>query len=290
MNFENSKREFTIAHIRARRAIGTASKRRRVPRQAAPDAIRLEYYKAIRAFLARAHAAVTRELIPALPAIIRETIEARGDSTLWRADASRKVTDLIRKIAASVAGDVGDRELESLASKFGERTSEFQRAQLNRQVRAALGVDIFKADPALRPRIADFARENVSLIKSISSDYFAKVEQVTIRGARQGIRHEELVKQIEERFSVTESRAKLIARDQIGKLYGEINEARQQSLGIDGFTWRTSGDLRVRDEHAEREGESYGWEELPPDERPGQPINCRCYAEPDFSRLLASLK
>lgn len=289
MNLSDATRAETVRRIRARRAVNAARgpAARRVPRQQPPDAIRLEYYNALRAALAPMREAVERELIPELPALLSEV--ERGDSV--RADApSRRITDLIRKVAKAAAGSIGNGELDRLATKFGERTSEFQKEQLNRQVKAALGIDIYKVSPSMKGKIAEFARENVKLIRSVQSDYFAKVEKVTINAARTGIRHEELAKQIEERFSVSESRAKLIARDQIGKLYGQINEERQRALGIDGYTWRTSGDLRVRDEHAEREGETFKWGELPPDEEPGQPINCRCYAEPDFSAVLASLK
>jgi SPP1 gp7 family putative phage head morphogenesis protein len=288
VNLANAKREFTIASIRARRAMGIVPRRRRIPRQLQPDPIRLEYYKALREILEQGRDAINRELLPQLPALLKEAAAVRADSA--RMDTTRRLSELIRGVARQAASSIGDNQLEELASRMGERTSAFQRVQLNRQVKAALGIDIFKADPNLRERVADFARENVSLIRTISTEYFAKVEQVTIRAARQGIRHEEVAKQIAERFEVTLSRAKLIARDQIGKLYGEINQARQQNLGIDGYKWRTSGDLRVREEHAEREGETYKWGELSSDEEPGQPINCRCFGEPDFSAVLASLK
>jgi SPP1 gp7 family putative phage head morphogenesis protein len=95
---------------------------------------------------------------------------------------------------------------------------------------------------------------------------------------------------------VAESRAKLIARDQVGKLFGAIQEARQVGLGIDRYTWRTSNDNRVRDTHEKREGESYSWNDPPGDlsdpgdgGHPGFPINCRCWAEPDLTAILENL-
>ena len=84
----------------------------------------------------------------------------------------------------------------------------------------------------------------------------------------------------EVRYRVSKSKAKLIARDQTGKLYGEINQARQDEAGITSYIWRTSMDERVRDEHAEREGQEFEWCAPPDDGHPGIPIQCRCEAEP----------
>ncbi|TXH57102.1 MAG: hypothetical protein E6Q97_05015 [Desulfurellales bacterium] len=41
----------------------------------------------------------------------------------------------------------------------------------------------------------------------------------------------------------------------------------------------------MREEHEDREGESYTWTDPPEDGHPGEAVNCRCYAEPDFSDL-----
>jgi hypothetical protein len=51
------------------------------------------------------------------------------------------------------------------------------------------------------------------------------------------------------------------------------------------FVWRTSRDERVRDEHDDLDGESFAWESPPAEGIPGEAINCRCSAEPDFSEV-----
>lgn len=283
-----------MEQIRQRRALAVTPPRargsRRLPRQVPPKAIALEYYKAILEVIAIDRRMVNEYLIPALPRLLEEAKRERGDSRR-RTDGAREIAALIKQIAKAAAGSISDGQLDALAEKFGDRTQRHNKEQLNRQVKAALGIDIYKADPSLKPKIADFAAENVALIRNVSADYYSKIETITVRAARTGIRHEELAKQLAERFEFSERRAALIARDQIGKLYGEINQARQTDLGVDSFIWRTSQDNRVRDEHAEREGVSFLWSgELDPDDLPGQPVLCRCYAEPDFSGILASLK
>jgi SPP1 gp7 family putative phage head morphogenesis protein len=67
----------------------------------------------------------------------------------------------------------------------------------------------------------------------------------------------ELADEVQDRYGVSESRAQLIARDQIGKLYGNVHEARQRDLGLKAYFWRTAQDERVREEHAAREGERF---------------------------------
>jgi hypothetical protein len=52
-----------------------------------------------------------------------------------------------------------------------------------------------------------------------------------------------------------------------------------QSVGVERYIWRSVQDSRVRPEHAEYNGNEYGWDDPPPDGNPGQPVRCRCHAE-----------
>ena len=56
----------------------------------------------------------------------------------------------------------------------------------------------------------------------------------------------------------------LIARDQLGKLHGQINRRKQESLGIDEYEWETSHDERVRESRRERQGKVFSWSKPPP--------------------------
>jgi SPP1 gp7 family putative phage head morphogenesis protein len=63
-----------------------------------------------------------------------------------------------------------------------------------------------------------------------------------------------------------------------------FNQERQQQVGIERFEWSTSQDERVRESHAELDGKTFSWNDLPvvDDEEasPGTPICCRCVAIP----------
>ena len=127
---------------------------------------------------------------------------------------------------------------------------------------------------------------NSKLIKNVPDQTWREVEAVVRKGFREGLRHEVVAKQLLERGLVAESRARLIARDQIGKLTGQLTEARNRDLGITSYTWRTVGDDRVRPSHRALNGQVFEWSDPPAEGHPGQPINCRCSAIPVVAGLL----
>lgn len=192
----------------------------------------------------------------------------------------REIQRIVAEIASSIRGTLTPDRLERLAEQFAKRTETFQRIQLQKQIRAGLGADIFLADNGLAALIDGFATENAALIKSIPETLLGRVERLTTRGVQRAMPSRELAKSIEAELGIARNRARTIARDQIGSLYGQVNAQRQKAIGVDRFIWRTSNDERVREEHAARNGNVYKYSDPPAGELPGEPINCRCYAEP----------
>jgi SPP1 gp7 family putative phage head morphogenesis protein len=260
--------------------VGKRRRPRRLPRQASPRAIAVEYFKTIRSFLERARDMVEQRIVARLASMLPP---AR------RMDDERDFNDESDRIAEEFFKALSPRALEEAVQRYAMRTSNFQREQLIRQVRAAAGVDVFAAEPNINALVPAFVAENVALIKSIPNAYLDDVEKTVTRGVRLGMRHEELAQAIRARFEVAENRAALIARDQVGKFYGQVNEARQRTLGVTAYIWRTVNDNRVRAEHAERDGKRYSWDDPPEDGIPGEAVNCRCYAEPVLDELLAGV-
>ena len=184
------------------------------------------------------------------------------------------------------AGDV-----TSTASSQASQIDLFNREQTARQFKRVLGIDVFALTPQLTTEISAFTVDNVGLIESIPQRYLDEVENTALRNLRAGNRSPTWQHELRERYDVTESRAALIARDQTNKFNGELNRARQTSLGIEGYTWRTAGDERVRPTHEAIDGNVYAWSgrPAPPEGHPGQPIQCRCQAEPDVEAALERL-
>jgi SPP1 gp7 family putative phage head morphogenesis protein len=127
--------------------------------------------------------------------------------------------------------------------------------------------------------------EGTSLVPSIPAEHFARLQRITQRAVHSGLRVEELRAQLEQLDGVSKRRAEVIARDQIGKYNGNMTRIRQEEVGSKSYIWRTSKDERVREEHQAREGKKYYYSRPPSDGNPGQPVQCRCWAEPDFDAL-----
>jgi SPP1 gp7 family putative phage head morphogenesis protein len=145
-----------------------------------------------------------------------------------------------------------------------------------------LGVNIFQREPWLIETLKSFVKENVALIMSIKDDSVRQIEGIVRRGVQGGTRHEEIAKQVRQRYGVTRNRARLIARDQVAKLNGNLTMRRQQNLGIKKYIWRTSADRRVRPTHRDNEGREYSWNDPPGTGHPGEDFQCRCTAEAVF--------
>lgn len=97
-----------------------------------------------------------------------------------------------------------------------------------------------------------------------------------------GLRYEVLKERLIERGNVSERRAELIARDQVLKLAGSINQERQKQAGIEKYVWNTSNDEAVRDTHEALEDSIQRWDSPPPPGHPGEDFQCRCVAIPYF--------
>ncbi len=146
-------------------------------------------------------------------------------------------------------------------------------------------VGITPRDTGLEGTIAIKREENISLIDKTLRAYAEDVREVFSDPETFGLRVEEIAERLVERGNVSESRAELIARDQTTKLNGAINQVRQENAGVTSYVWSTSGDERVRPEHAALEGRAFSWNDPPSIGHPGEDIQCRCVAIPVLEEL-----
>jgi SPP1 gp7 family putative phage head morphogenesis protein len=268
----------TIALVRSLTRARAGVRRRVIPRQLQPDAIRLEYAKAIGRLLDKAKDVVERRIFPKARRLV---------ALNQRADAADDINDDFDDVGKDFFEDImKPGNLRRIAQEVASRTSDHQRRELEKQVTAALGVNVFGAEPNLAKATTAFVQENVALIKSIPSKYFDEVEKTIARFTSEGRRWEDLAKELERRFEVSQSSARLVARDQVGKFHGSLAKERQTQLGITHYIWRTANDERVRDAHEALNGQRFAWDDPPTEGHPGEAVLCRCYPEPDFSGLL----
>jgi SPP1 gp7 family putative phage head morphogenesis protein len=278
------KRAFVVGMIRRLRQFGPLSRRRRMPRQQQPDTLRLEYYKALLPFVRAFQLPedVRRDILHTL--VIERQNQGRMDAPWW--DRWRHMIDIQERLSDS---DIARKRLEEVAKRFGQRVSSFQRDQLDNQVRATFGIPLALIEPGTVNKLEEFVALNVDLIKSASQRYHDRIRQDVERAFAEGTRPEDLADLFVERDGMAERDAMRIARDQLGKLNADFNEDRQKELGVTSYIWRTANDERVRDEHQDREGQEFKWSDPPEDGNPGEPIQCRCYAEPVFDEIMSDL-
>ena len=198
------------------------------------------------------------------------------------------------------------------------------RARLQRAMQQSLGVGIAAVvdSPGMKILLDAKSMEAANLIKTVPQQYIGEVAQAVVdnlmgRPFKGG--DTSLLGRIESVGKVAQSRAKLIARDQTSKLIGSVNRARQESIGLDTYIWRTVKDRRVvglpggtypegnsvHGNHHIMEGKWCQWadptlystdrgktwikrtDEMPKT-HPGQDIQCRCHADPviDVQKIL----
>jgi len=130
-------------------------------------------------------------------------------------------------------------------------------------------------------RVSAWRKENTDLIVSLCKDQVSDL-RTSILERTQGLRVEQIRSLIQERFSVSESRADLIARDQTLKLNAQMTRENYKRANVDRYVWTTTRDERVRDEHAELDGKVFSFDDPPEPGNPGEDFQCRCVAFPVF--------
>ena len=281
----------TLDLIRARRAFNLYRPRRAMPAQRHPVAIEASYASALVKLVDRQRA-VMAPLLEELPSILRDARSERGDSIRWDAGAGQRARLAVQRARERLRAALPTSAIEALAERFATQTQTNQRLQLGHQLHAALGMDVLAHSPEVPnfgAMVDHFISENVSLISTIPADMLSHVDRIVQRGITSGTPVDQLRGEIADRFGISARHARVIARDQVGKLYGQVNRVRQRALGIDSFEWETANDERVREEHQLLNGKVFRWDAPPAEGIPGEPIQCRCTAQPQLDKLLAAL-
>ncbi len=269
------------AALAARRA-ALAKRERVAKRPAVPLDVAEAYAGALRS--------LNRDLAAEVRAFVRPWLDARREEQ--RAEAREDAAGdldfgLLRVRLEKIAKD---RALD-LVDRFGRRINRWNVEDLA----AVLRIDIDAEPPAILRLLEAWRRENVGLITSIAKRLHGDVRDVVRAGAREGTRVETIADQIRERFDVSQSRANLIARDQILKGNGDLTVARCSEVGITHYRWSTSRDERVRGNpsgkwpkglHYALDGKIFAFADPPivnlegDRANPGTDYQCRCVAIP----------
>ncbi|STO54408.1 phage Mu protein gp30-like protein [Canicola haemoglobinophilus] len=224
-------------------------------------------------------------LVGALRKQVEGALQQPQSPFLMDSDNGFKVFDTQRFLAVVKKLAENDRSLtaENLAQEFVKRGNQQNTREVTANLQRQTGVNLqgfLGNSPALLEKVNLLTTANTQLIKSISNQYLDKVQTAVTQSVMTGKLNADLAKEIRQIGNVTESRARLIARDQSSKLNATLTQVRYQDVGIKKYRWSTSGDERVRTSHAENDGKIFSYDDPPETGHPGHEINCRCVQIP----------
>ncbi len=181
------------------------------------------------------------------------------------------------------------RKLESLA----HMTRELSINEWKKMCKATLGIDILEdyyLGEFYKQTLDIWIQDNINLIVTVPKESLSDMQKIVTEGFKSGSTVTDITKQIQAAYGMSKRHARLIARDQLGKLNAQLAKKQQQEAGVDEYTWSTSRDSRVRDSHRHLEGKTCRWDDPPVvDERtgrrchPSEDYQCRCIAIPKFN-------
>lgn len=189
------------------------------------------------------------------------------------ADRLEEIQATMASARAAVRGSRNQLGLTRDTIEAGNRAQTFSEREF-----ARLGISV-KREPILKPLLSGWVRDTIGRIDDMEDDQLAKIESIMVEGYAE--RWETLADRIEEEIAdVTRSRAEFLARDSVLTLNGKITAERQTAAGIESYIFTTAGDERVRESHAELDGQEFRWDDPPEVGHPGEDYNCRCTAFP----------
>lgn len=283
----------SLAQVLHRRKVVEASQRRHRPR-ALPIA---PLPRGPIVQLTAVMRSVSRELDDAIDAelVSLGVLPRRADAGEAAAGWAGSSEVLAARLGRVVGRILGRRHFIQQLDAVAANVAAFSREQFGRQVRAALGIDLPKADPSFELVFRDFRLRNTGLIKTMAERKVMRVRRV-LHEAGTSTRVEEIAKRLREETGITDRHADLISRDQVLKLNGEVTQKRHEAAGVEQYIWRTSEDGRVRETHRELDGTRHRYDQPPivdpkrgRRENPGGDYQCRCTMEPvieGFDELL----
>lgn len=210
-----------------------------------------------------------------------------------QADDLADITKVFEKALSKIQGQSYNKTLLKRLEQIGNLNRKLTVTEWKRVVKSTLGVDLFEDyynGGNYQRLVDDWIQDNVRLIKSVPSDSLDEMQKIVMDGWHNARSTKAIMKDLQEQFGVSKSKAKLLAVDQTSKLNAKLTQFQQTDAGCEEYTWSSSGDAKVRDRHRELDGKTFRWDKPPiVDEKtgrrahPGEDYYCRCVAIPKFS-------
>ena len=220
----------------------------RVPVSRYPKLIETRY----QAYLSRIALALSKVSVAWARTGYQEALRRyRGDDASLRLDEDAHalvltLTHPLQDLQTSLELDDPAGTFAGKAMDTAESVNKWVAARFAMEREIALGVVYDPVEPWVQQALNEWTTQNRLLVKSLVGENLSRMETMATDAVMTGKRPEQLTLDILKANKLSFNRARLIARDQIGKLTASLVEKRSLEIGLETYTWQTAMDERVR--------------------------------------------
>lgn len=170
------------------------------------------------------------------------------------------------QIAVSAAEGYAVQAVFGFGQAFEQWGSALERRHLSKVIanlKYATNVDastMLGSEDAAMTLQAALAR-NVALVRDVSDKARAAISDSVFRGLQARTPMRDVAREISDATGIQRARALRIASDQTVKLSAALDQERMEQLEITEFQWQHSRKKHPRQEHIERDGKVYRWDD-----------------------------
>lgn len=211
--------------------------------------------------------------------------DTANDDPNWM-DSVQQVLNLF---AVSMQASQDEHEINSIITKWYLSVNNFSLQKFKKysssvQLQAGtIAINPLVDSPTLQNYAKGKIAEDTALIKTLHQRYIGQLQTDIYRNITNGGGVADITHAINNRTGMALKHANLIATDQTGKALSQIDAYRSQQVGFTEYVWRSMEDGRVRPKHKALDGKTFKYNDPnggDAGQLPGEPIRCRCYAEP----------
>lgn len=183
-------------------------------------------------------------------------------------------------ISSAIQAGMTQAEIETALISVYTDTDLYNKGQIEAVYKSLGQTPIVYSGDTQNTLRAQFLQQNRMLVESIKTDIETKLIYEVNNQVNDGYDEDAIIEVVNQAQEQAYKRADKIAHNEIGNVDGRLCKQRQRANGITHYQWRTVRDERVRPWHAEREGQTFSWDNPPSDGHPREASFCRCEAAP----------
>lgn len=252
-----------------------------------------EYYRNLKRYADRYIELVTRGLKTLVPDLKEEAADELPKPRM-DANIDKKVMDILKWTDKELSKTFPDRILQTWAKGMISHVSRNSKKDMQKTLdKVGIDAESLMHNRGLTPYLQNCVDQNVGLIRSMTREKRDTFKNGLVAMITADAPQDQIRQMIQKHYGTTRAKARILARDQTGKLNGQINRFRQEQLGGKRYVWRGAMDSREREDHKRLQGKIFRWDDPPIVDRrtgrrghPGEDYQCRCRAELFFPDIL----